>query len=138
MLEHGPNDVGGGIERLVHVGVDALLGVGVRERAQVLHDRANALRALQRFGDGLAEIAQQELRIHLGNYGFRCFGRRAQLAARAERRLPQHREPLPDAREILEVFAQLREVRVDEAHRVVDLVGDPRRELADRGHLLAL
>ena len=99
------------IDLLVQVGVLQVGLVHAREGAQVLHDLLDALGALAAAREQLADGLANALGV-----GVRALA----------------------LDELLDVLVEQLEIRVHEADRIVELVGDARDELAQRLHLLRL
>jgi hypothetical protein len=109
----------------------------VGEVAQILDDVPDALRALLRLADRLGQVREHEADVRLFGrvrQGLRSAGDLVEIA-RLQRPL-QALHPGPHLAQVAHVLRHLEQVGVDEAHGVVDLVGDPRGQLTDRRELL--
>ena len=114
----------GEVQRLIDQGVEVDLAALARDAARVLqHDLDDVVGALAVLGD-LVEIAGQHL-DRLVDIGARVLVERGDARRGALLQLVEQLDRQPG------------EV-VDEIERVLDLVGDPGRQLAERGHLLGL
>ena len=96
---------------------DLVVAVGAREDTQVAHDLADPLAGLQRIGERRARRFQrlQHTRPDLAGVGERAIG---------GQRVERHADQL--------------QIAGDDTERIVDLVGDARRQHADRRHPLGV
>ena len=103
------------------------------EILQVLDDLLHPGQALgaliQQLRQVFFQVVQLHRLLHAGQPGAQCGVVRRQYQAGLR---------VDQLHQRIDILAQRVEVRADEAHRVVDLVGHAGGQLADRGHLVGL
>ena len=132
VLEFVVDDVERAFQARTEIDHAPLVAGRAREIAQVLHDAPHAQRAVDRFVDQRLDLAAHVVQV-------RRAARRRQRVARGRVELRQRGFMRGDhVEQTAHPRLQRVEVRTDEADRIVDLVRDTGRELADRRELFRL
>ena len=129
VLQLCPDDIERALQPFVDIGVLPFGFVDMGELLQVLDNLLHSRQAVLRFLEQGPHIFTQEVEI---GFGLGCLDR-VRCCRRRELLIG-----VDDDKQLFDVALQGAEVGIDEADRIVDLMGDARCQLADGRHLFRL